>query len=259
MSEQTNTTAPVNNAQQATTPDVKPEIKTSVAINEEGDFRAEATTASPSDAELKAQETQEAPKQEEAPKEEPKQEDEKPASDYGNLPPELHKFQDSYQKNGKLTEADYAELQKIGIPKTVADEHIAMRQRLMQLEQETAKRTVEEQDNILLQEVGGKDTFEQARKWAAENMSAEDKLAFNKLISGNDLSSKKIAMRGLMAQYQQANPKTPQLVTGATSTGNSVLPYDSQAQWVSDMRNPKYKTDPAFRNKVERRLAVSKI
>ena len=64
--------------------------------------------------------------------------------------------------------------------------------------------------------------------------------------------------KGLHAQYVAANGSNPSLVKGnaANSTTNG---FQSWQQVSEAMRNPKYANDPAYRQEVSNRLAVSNL
>jgi hypothetical protein len=62
----------------------------------------------------------------------------------------------------------------------------------------------------------------------------------------------------LFSQFTAAGGKTPQVVMGATQ-GASVKPFNSAAQVTEAMKDPRYKNDPAYRQNVEQRLAVTSI
>lgn len=174
------------------------------------------------------------------------------------LPAELQRFQDSYVKNGKLTDADYADLQKMGLPKAVVDDHIKMRQRLAALEGETVAKRVATEEATLLNTVGGKEEFAKVREWAANKLSDAEKKAFNSIVNGSDFAAKQIALDGLISRYKSAQPKEPRLVTGQRAS-EGVKGYESRSEWLKDMSDPKYKNDPAFRSNVEKRMARSDI
>jgi hypothetical protein len=105
---------------------------------------------------------------------------------------------------------------------------------------------------------GGKEKFTATIEWAAANLSAEDKAAYNAAVDSGDVRLAKLALQGVVAQYTEANGSPPSLIEGGEGSGSSgVAPYASNAQVVADMSTKAYKTDPAFRAKVAARLAVT--
>lgn len=174
------------------------------------------------------------------------------------LPAELQRFQDSYAKNGKLTEADYADLQKMGLPKAVVDDHIKMRQRLAEMETKSVTERVANEEAKLLQTVGGKEEYAKVSAWAATKLSEAERTAFNSIVNGKDFAAKQIALDGLLARYKSAQPKEPRLINGSRAS-DGVQGYESKAEWLRDIADAKYKKDPVFRANVEKRLARSNI
>jgi len=63
---------------------------------------------------------------------------------------------------------------------------------------------------------------------------------------------------GLTQKYQAAEGVDPSLIGGqaTNSTGGT---YDSWAQVTSDMRDPRYESDPAYRQTVTSKLARSNV
>lgn len=200
------------------------------------------------------------PKKAEAQKVEEKKEETTKQNDpkYGDLPQELHRFQDSYAKNGKLTDEDYSELQKMGIPKSVADDHVKMRQRLHELEVSQRTKQAQEDDNAVIGTIGGIEEFNSLKGWATEKLSDDEKTAFNKIMNSGDLAARKLAMSGLHARFRSENPKEPRLVSGSRASSGETG-YASEKDWLNEMRDYRYKTSPAFRAKVDKKLAASKF
>ena len=208
---------------------------------------------------------QETPQAEQPAQEQPKVEAEveqpkveQPEITANQLPAELQRFQDSYAKNGKLTEADYADLQKMGLPKAVVDDHIKMRQRLAEMETKSVTERIASEESKLLQTVGGKEEYAKVSAWAATKLSEAEKVAFNKIVNGKDFAAKQIALDGLLARYKSAQPKEPRLINGSRAS-EGVQGYESKAEWLRDIADAKYKRDPVFRANVEKRLARSNI
>lgn len=152
-----------------------------------------------------------------------------------------------YEESGVLPEEDYAALEKAGITKDVVDEYIAGKQAL-----------VDAQFNSITSEVGGTDTYNEMVAWAGETLDDGQIDAFNKAVDG-DLNTARLAVQGLKAQYEAANGSEPRLRDGDTTNTGSTDVYQSHAQLQADMRTQAYKTDPAFRSKVEQKLSRSSI
>lgn len=153
-----------------------------------------------------------------------------------------------YTQLGKLSDETYASLEKAGIPRSEVDTYIEGRQALS-----------EKINNEAFSRVGGKDQFNAMRTWAAQNYTPEERAAFNKAVNGSS-ADRNMALDALKAAYVAANGNEPDLVTGDVANSNANLGvYLSRAQVTADMKDPRYKTDPAFRKQVEAKLARSDV
>ena len=156
-------------------------------------------------------------------------------------------FSTEYAEKGELSADSYAKLEKAGIPKSMVDAYIAGQQALVQ----NARAEV-------FKVAGGEDAYAEAVNWAKSNMSAAEKQAFNDVVNGGDLNATKLAVQGLMARYRAAEGNEPNLMGGDTSTGNTEG-YSSWAEVKKDMSDARYSSDPAFRARVEQKLARSAV
>ena len=60
----------------------------------------------------------------------------------------------------------------------------------------------------------------------------------------------------MSARFVSSGGKPPNVNQGAV-TGSSAKPFGSAAQVTEAMADPRYSSDPSYREQVERRLAVS--
>ena len=92
-------------------------------------------------------------------------------------------------------------------------------------------------------------------EWAGENLPENEVEAYNHTVQNADIGTIKLTLQGLHARYNNAGGSAPSLVTGTGKA--SVGGYESKGQMIADMAKPEYKTDAAFRDKVERKLAAT--
>jgi len=150
-------------------------------------------------------------------------------------------FADEFMKEGKLADTSYAALEKAGIPKAIVDTFIADRQR----EAESIRGEV-------IQIAGGDEAFQSMVQWAAT--SYKDAPAYNAMISSGDPAQMRVAITALKTAYVQANGNEPNLIMGnGVATGGDV--YANDLEMVADMQKPEYNKDPAFRRKVQEKVA----
>jgi hypothetical protein len=153
-----------------------------------------------------------------------------------------------FAENGELSDKAFDALEAAGLPRSFVEQYIAGQQAMSV--QQTA--TIQES-------IGGAGNYEAMAEWASENLADGDLDAFNDIVEGNSVEQARVAVKGLYAQFQAAGGKGPALVQGSTSGDAGVKPFGSTAQVTEAMRDPRYASDPAYREQVEKRMSVSSI
>lgn len=121
-----------------------------------------------------------------------------------------------------------------------------------------AKKVVVANDRAMLMEVaGGEDQYAAMLQWAAQSLSPAEVEAYNRQITSGDRHATQFAVEGLRAKYEKANGRVPQRVNGAGGTPDAVTGFRSTAEMTRAMRDPRYKTDAAYREEVLAKLAKS--
>ena len=159
----------------------------------------------------------------------------------------VSKATEEFTENGELSDKTFVELEKAGIPREFVEAYIAGQEAL------STSQALEIQN-----EVGGNANYNVMSEWAAENLTESDLDAFNSIVESGSVEQAKVAVKGLYAQFLSAGGQPPELSQGGTS-GSSVKPFNSAAQVTEAMRDPRYSSDPAYREQVEKRLAVSNV
>jgi roadblock/LC7 domain-containing protein len=157
----------------------------------------------------------------------------------------LDDFSAEFQKSGALSEDSYQKLEAAGIPKPMVDAYIAGQQALAAQVQAQG-----------FEAAGGKEQFEQMVKWAATGLTPGEIAAYDAAVTGGSVDQMKLAVAGLRASYEAANGREPGLLGGKPGSGNAPG-YASRAEMTTDMKDPRYGKDPAFRAKVEAKLAAT--
>lgn len=151
-----------------------------------------------------------------------------------------------YATNGTLTDASYAALEASGLSRDLVDSYIAGQEALAQTQAQEA-----------FTQAGGEQTYYTMLDWAGKNLPKAEQAAFDKAVVG-DAASRSQAIIAMKARFEAAVGRNPTLVqgNGGASTNGA---YQSRAEVTADMRDPRYAKDPAFRAKVQARLAVSTV
>ena len=153
-----------------------------------------------------------------------------------------------FAESGELSDKAFDALEKAGLPRSFVEQYIAG-QEAMSIQQAA---TIQES-------IGGAGNYEAMAEWAGENLADGDLDAFNAIVEGQSVEQARVAVKGLYAQFLAAGGKGPALVQGSTSGDAGVKPFGSTAQVTEAMRDPRYASDPAYREQVEKRMSVSSI
>lgn len=156
----------------------------------------------------------------------------------------LNKFSSEFFEKGSLSPESYKELAKMGYPRSVVDQFI---------DGQKARMAMEEQQ--IFSEIGGKDQYNAMIDWAGKNMKQTEIDAYNRAVESGDMNSAMFAVKGLQARFRAASGAAePRLMQGGKTAPGG---FESVAQVVAAMSDPRYKIDPAYRAQVERKIANS--
>lgn len=155
---------------------------------------------------------------------------------------------EEFNKDGDLGEETRAKLLKAGYPKAMVDTYL-----------EGVRASISAYDNAVYSAAGSEEQYAAMTAWAKANLSEPDKKAFNAAVTSGDVSIAKLAVEGLLARFTANSNKTPNLKDGKPTGQGGIKPFASQAEVVRAMRDPKYKTDPAYRDEVKERLSISTV
>lgn len=156
-----------------------------------------------------------------------------------------------FAKNGSLSEDSYKALEAKGIPKTVVDTFIANQRAAADA---AASSAAAEAFTL----AGGEQAYGSMLDWAARNLPQAEQDAFDKAVTG-DAASRKQAIVALKAQYAAAMGSDPKLLGGQGQPVGGEGAFQSRAEVTAAMRDPRYKTDPAYRASVERRVGAMAV
>ena len=153
-----------------------------------------------------------------------------------------------FAENGELSDKTFEALEKAGLPRDFVEAYINGQQ-AMSVQQTSA----------IQESIGGEGNYAAMAEWASENLADGELDAFNSIVEGGSVDAAKVAVKGLYSQFLAAGGKGPALVQGSTAGDAGVKPFGSAAQLTEAMSDKRYANDPAYREQVEKRLAVSTI
>lgn len=128
---------------------------------------------------------------------------------------------------------------------------------------EISPETAQEVVQAIFKQTGGEAKYRAMSDWAAKTMDDASVLAFNDAIQSGDVGRALNAVKALQYDYMTATGYEPKLIGGRAPTSEGVKGFQSEAQVVAAMSDPRYqngpKQDPAYVREVEQRLAASAI
>jgi len=157
------------------------------------------------------------------------------------------KYQKEYIDSNTLSEESYAELKEKGMSSEMVDSWIEGQNAISEKLTEAA-----------YQSVGGEKEYNDIVTWAAKSLNKNEVESFNRALESANPNDGMFAIKSLNAQYQMANGSSPNLLQGSTG-GSGSGAFTSLSQMSEAMRDPKYQTDPAFREEVTRKLESSNL
>jgi hypothetical protein len=159
-----------------------------------------------------------------------------------------------WQQSGTLESGDYDQLAEAGFNRDMVDAYLSGLQ--YKAAQDTAL-SVKEVTSIK-ESLGGEAEYNKMIQWAGANLPPEEIEGFNQIINTQPMSAVKMAVAGLHARYTAVEGREPRLIGGRASKGSSDK-FESTAQLVEAMSDPRYSKDPAYQRKVQEKLGRSSI
>ena len=160
---------------------------------------------------------------------------------------DLSTFTTEFNAKGELSADSYAKLAAAGFDKGLVDNYI-----------NGQKAVAAQYDTAVTTEVGGSEKYSEVVTWAKANLTDDEITAYNAAVSSGNMAQAKLAALGLSAKFQKAVGSEPRLVQGRTNSASEDV-FESTAQLTESMRDPRYAKDPAFRAKIQSKLARSNI
>lgn len=189
---------------------------------------------------LHEKQAKEAPKEGDEPAEETK-------ADTGDVQALHERATAELEKDGKLSDDTYAAYEKIGVSREQVDTYVAGMNAIVQLAQLKA-----------YNEVGGEEQYAAMIEWARTALTEAEIRAYDAAVNSLDEATMLNAVRGLAARFRTESGTEGNLVNTARgrSAGAGDL-FESKAQLVEAMRDPRYAKDSGYRAEVQDKLRRS--
>ena len=159
-----------------------------------------------------------------------------------------------WQQSGTLESGDYEQLAEAGFDRSMVDAYLSGLQ--YKASQDTALTTKEV--TSIKASLGGEAEYTKMIEWAGSTLSPDEVEGFNQIINTQPMSAVKMAVTGLHARYSAVEGREPKLIGGRAPKGSNDK-FESTAQLVAALSDPKYSTDPAYQRKIQEKLGRSSI
>ena len=122
------------------------------------------------------------------------------------------------------------------------------------------KTTTISQDDVdtLMNLVGGKEAYANMISWASETMTKQEIEMFDYVMDLDNPWAAFFAVKTVQTAYENSVGKDGRMLTGK-SAPNTKDEFRSQAEVIQAMADPRYESDPAYRNDVFQKLDRSNI
>jgi hypothetical protein len=158
--------------------------------------------------------------------------------------------------NGEFSEDTIKSLQEMN-PTDLAKMYLEYR---MQAERNTVQsEDITDGDLSNLRNIaGGDDGYGDMMRWAGENLTQKEIDMYDAVMDNGDMNAMSFAVQALFNRYQDANGIEGELLTGKPASTQKDV-FRSQAEVVRAMADPRYDTDPAYRQDVYAKLERSTL
>ena len=111
--------------------------------------------------------------------------------------------------------------------------------------------------NSVYNSAGGEAEYNRLTSWAADNVPESKLDAFNNIIDQGNATAIQIAVAGLRSEYETQEGYEGRMLQGKAARPSNG--FRSQAEVVQAMSDPRYDTDPAYRQDVYDKLERSNV
>ena len=161
-----------------------------------------------------------------------------------------------FAEKGELSPETFEKFNEMS-SKDLVDAYVAMQGNLPQQQEQTPDLS-EGEVNSLKNYVGGEESYSQLMQWSSENLDEGTIKGFDEVVSRGNPQAIKIALKGLMSEYESQFGSEGRMLTGKAPTQSKDV-FRSQAEVVQAMSDPRYEKDAAYRNDIFEKLGRSEL
>tara|TARA_R100001510_G_C7624254_1_gene184449 strand:- start:79 stop:774 length:696 start_codon:yes stop_codon:yes gene_type:complete len=158
----------------------------------------------------------------------------------------LDNYYTEFAENGELSENSYNQLASQGLSKELVDSYIEGQSAI-------ADNHVQQIQNA----AGSTQDYEKITQWAGSNLPEAEVETFNNIVENGTVEEAMMAVTGLKARYNNQVGMQPKILQGQVSAPTSA--YQSTAEIISAINDPRYNVDTAYRKSVEDKIKRSNV
>ncbi len=150
-----------------------------------------------------------------------------------------------FAESGELSADTMASLTKRGIPQEMVEAYIQGQEAL-----------VAGAVGALSEIAGSKDALALTLEWATENLSEAEIDTYNEAMKSGNVAMTTTLLRGIVAAYRADVGDDPSNIKGPGGIPTGTSPFKSNDEMNTAMADPRYRTDPTYRDGVVARISA---
>ena len=107
--------------------------------------------------------------------------------------------------------------------------------------------------------VGGEDAYNNMLLWAKDSFNEQEIAMYDEVMQSADRAAAFFAVQALAARYANSEGMEGEMLTGKAPRADNADVFKSQAAVVRAMNDPKYDSDPAYRQEIMEKLERSNL
>ena len=112
---------------------------------------------------------------------------------------------------------------------------------------------------VLMNQAGGEKAYDEMLTWANDNFTQQEIDMYDHVMDSGDAAAAMFAIQALKNAYRYANGQEGELLTGSSAPSDPANVFRSQAEVMAAMSDPRYDSDPAYRQDVFEKLDRSNV
>ena len=162
-----------------------------------------------------------------------------------------------YANDGELTPETISKFSQMS-SQDLVNAYLEIQRNNPQAQQTQAVELSDSNINEIQNAAGGEQAYDQLTTWAAQNLSEQEIDAFDNLVDSGNVAAIKMGLTAMQSKYNEANGYEGRMLQGKAPSSSGDV-FQSQAQLVAAMSDPRYDNDPAYRQNVINKLDNSDL